>query len=143
MLTCRGLRTLGSGRRARASRRRFACQMLHGEATMVESAHATIELPEEFLEQVVDAAVRRVLAEQQPASRWLCGAEAASRYLDWPTARVYKRLGSLPHSRDGRLLMFSTAQLDRFLAEEYEGPARFDPSLEIRAHPGFGGDPSR
>jgi hypothetical protein len=82
----------------------------------------TIELPAELFDRVVEEVVQRLRHEQVPSPRWLCGAAAAATYLDWPVARVYRSLRRLPHSRDGRRLMFHTGQLDQFLEEQYEGP---------------------
>lgn len=110
---------------------------------MTDPVRATVELPRELVEQIVDQVLERLRAEQQPARRWLCGAEAAAAYLGWSSQRVYKRLRMLPHSRDGRLLMFDTQQLDRFLAAGYEGPAEFAPPLELPTRAAPGGAPKR
>ena len=85
----------------------------------------TIDIPDDLIEQIVVEVVRRLCAEERPAGRWLYGAAAAAEYLGWPTARVYRSLPQLPHNRDGRRLVFSTQQLDSFLADAYAGPERF------------------
>src|SRR4051812_11295233 len=82
-----------------------------------------LEISSDFIERIVDAVVERLRSEQTPATRWLCGAHAAAEYLDWPVARVSKNLRRLPHARDGRRLMFNTAELDQYIAQQREGPS--------------------
>jgi hypothetical protein len=100
----------------------------HPQAPGAGGTKATIalelNLTPEFIDLIADAVAERLAIGVRRPERWLCGAEAAASYLGWPKARVYNKLRRLPHSRDGRLLMFSTDQLDRFIAEQYEGPPR-------------------
>jgi 2-succinyl-5-enolpyruvyl-6-hydroxy-3-cyclohexene-1-carboxylate synthase len=109
---------------------------------MSDRLQVAIDVPAELVDAICAEVTLRVLSAQRPPRRWLCGAEAAAEYLGWSPQRVYKRLRFLPHARDGRLLMFDTGALDRYLAEQYEGPARFETSPKIPVRPALGDAPN-
>src|SRR5579859_2760183 len=96
-------------------------------------------LIEPIAARVAEIAVDQLLDERRLASPWLTGAAAAADYLGWPVERVYKRIRSLPHYRDGNLLMFRREELDAFIELGYEGPRRpvdFGASRRSRADTG-------
>lgn len=45
----------------------------------------------------------------------LMGVEEASQYVGWPTSTFYKRISEIPHSRQGRRLVFSERALYRWM----------------------------
>jgi hypothetical protein len=80
-----------------------------------------VRLSAEAVERIAESAAEIVLARLRDEGlrerpTWLYGAEAAAAYLGWPRKRVYNRLSELPHHRDGSRLVFSTSELDAFLA---------------------------
>jgi hypothetical protein len=97
------------------------------------SAGLTIELPPETLEAIAQRAAEIVLEqlrqEQPPGGRRaLYGARAAAEYLGWPVGRVEKltAANAIPCHRTaerGRVT-YLTAELDEWLQERREGPAR-------------------
>lgn len=82
-----------------------------------EGDRSVIPFPPELVEAIAQRAAAIVLAAQRerPEGRWLAGAQAAADYLGCSPQRVYKRLHVIPHHKDGARLMFSTAELDRWL----------------------------
>jgi excisionase family DNA binding protein len=81
-------------------------------------------LPPEAVEAVAQRAAEIVLGQLRNAqpnqSPWLAGAAAAAAYLGVPRARVYRRLGEIPHHRNGSRLMFRRDELDRWLTTQRE-----------------------
>jgi hypothetical protein len=78
----------------------------------------SFDVPDDLVEAIArrsaEITVERLRGEWAP--RWLTGAQAAADYLGWPVKRVHNRIGELPHFRNGGALMFSTADLDRYVA---------------------------
>lgn len=97
----------------------------------------TLEIPTAELERLVEMVTSTVLAHvtlPEPSSPWLTGAAQAAEYLRWPVGRVHKFVRRMPHYRVGGRLMFSRAELDRWVADFCEGPPR--PSSDaVSAHP--------
>jgi excisionase family DNA binding protein len=73
--------------------------------------------------------VAELLAERLPANgpgwRWV-DVPAAAEYLGWPKGRVEKLTAgrAIPHYRTGGRISLRTDELDAWMAERYEGPAR-------------------
>lgn len=93
---------------------------------------------EAALEQVVERAVRRALADLQqhlPATDqstpWM-GIAKAAEYLDWPRQRLYKLTasGAIPHYKHEARLLFHRAELDRWLSQHAQPSSRLASSPE-------------
>ena len=89
---------------------------------MSDRLQMRVEIPEPLLEALVEALTPRVLERLADLeltahrSPWLAGAKAAADYLglDSPQ-RVYKRLATIPHYREGGRLLFRRDELDDWL----------------------------
>lgn len=73
--------------------------------------------------------VAELLAERLPANgpgwRWV-DVDGAAEHLGWPKGRVQKLTAAraIPHYREGGSISLRTDELDAWMAERYEGPAR-------------------
>ncbi len=93
----------------------------------------TIAVTPEVVDAIAQRAAEIVLEQlatlsREDGSRWLYGAKEAAAYLSWPVGRVEKlsAAGVLPsHRLEGEQRRpYRTDELDAWLADHYEGPAR-------------------
>jgi hypothetical protein len=99
-----------------------------------EGPTVVMTMADAVIEAVADAVAARLSAAgaNDQRSPWLTGAHAAAEYLGWPKARIDKHIRQMPHRRHGGRLMFRRDELDTWLDDFYEGPAR---PLELSKFP--------
>ncbi len=100
----------------------------------------SISLPPELLEGIATRVAEIVLdqLDKQPRAksicdgpRWIHGAQAASDHTSIPVGQVQKlsAAGAMPHRKIGGRNVYRTDELDDWLDDHYEGPARGVPRL--------------
>lgn len=81
----------------------------------MNGASVSLALTDDAVEAIARRAAEILQASNEPAPRWLTGAQAAADYLGWKVKRVHNRIHELPCHRNGGRLMFSTTELDEYV----------------------------
>jgi excisionase family DNA binding protein len=97
-----------------------------GNAALTVIATLTATESELFEERVTTRVIERL--ERGDASPWM-GVDRAAEYLGWPKKRLYNLTvkKEVPHRKQGNRLLFNREELDRWLADYYEGPPTLRP----------------
>jgi excisionase family DNA binding protein len=86
-----------------------------------------VTLPAADLDALESRVTQRVLERFETAvSPWMQIDQAAD-YLAWPKKRLYNLVAGkeIPHHKVGNRLLFHREELDRWLADFYDGPAGY------------------